>query len=684
MPWDWVPDDWVSPPEPAAPADLDAAPELGGDALDWGSLLGAPAAPPPPPPPPPPVPAPDPFIEAMEADAVSGGYAPPLEWTPPPTPEPDPLDPIDVEADRLRGLHPITQAGEMARADAEEEQDFAGKTIAALEASRREGVANHEALQQVQTWARQERETILAKSQEVEKIDPDRWWSSRSTGQKIAGLLSAAIGGWLEVARGVPNRALDAITAAVNQDIDAQKFDIESGRRGLETQRGLVAEFMRDGMDAFSAGEAARIGALNGMLSELQAKRAEFDPAGSTARRIVAAEGQVAGAIADANAKLEAALWDRGHKVAQLQQQDISSRRSTGLGYAQIKESRTAREQAATERQEQREHEAEMAARKAEAGRGTLDGSLIDEGVRTVVGVDDSGRRVYAAARGADHDKELSRRKVATDKIVSIGTRLKALRKEVGWTSNTMNSEQNNRMRQLGEELKLALASREGITYSERAANTLGKVAGGDPTAFLDSTDFIDEAINSTIEGWQHDVATRTSYEGPPLSPSTEGAAAPPSLEESMRGLTTDLVLDGSGRPIGDGWNTAKDRIAMGEAMTEEAIRGAEHRRAVVANLRMAREQEQARIAEDRQRFESLTGAQRSQALNRLQEREQVLEWIDGQLQRAESPDKLLGTLDTAQQRRAAERREREAEAEERRREREEQRQQGLKGIRKR
>lgn len=67
---------------------------------------------------------------------------------------------------------------------------------------------------------------ILYKGLVTEKVDPNRYWNSQSTGNKILSAISLVLGGI--AGQGNGNVGLDIINKAIERDIDAQKADISN------------------------------------------------------------------------------------------------------------------------------------------------------------------------------------------------------------------------------------------------------------------------------------------------------------------------------------------------------------------------------------------------------------------------------------------------------------------------
>jgi len=67
----------------------------------------------------------------------------------------------------------------------------------------------------------------------TKKVDPDRYFSEKSTAAQIGLVVSAAIGGFGAAMLGQNNPALGIIQDAIDKDIDAQKAEIELAKQGI-------------------------------------------------------------------------------------------------------------------------------------------------------------------------------------------------------------------------------------------------------------------------------------------------------------------------------------------------------------------------------------------------------------------------------------------------------------------
>lgn len=95
--------------------------------------------------------------------------------------------------------------------------------------------------------ARKDRDAYIAQVQQSvaeakEEVNPDNWWSTRGTGQKIAVVAAAMLGGFTEgfTWGKVKNRALDMIENAIDRDIRAQEQSINAARAKRGEMRGLI------------------------------------------------------------------------------------------------------------------------------------------------------------------------------------------------------------------------------------------------------------------------------------------------------------------------------------------------------------------------------------------------------------------------------------------------------------
>lgn len=83
-------------------------------------------------------------------------------------------------------------------------------------------------------------DTTLASFQKSADVDPDRWWGKQSTGGKIVMAIAAALGQFSAAINHTPNAALGIIQKHIDDDISAQRDNIEKRKAGVDTMRGSL------------------------------------------------------------------------------------------------------------------------------------------------------------------------------------------------------------------------------------------------------------------------------------------------------------------------------------------------------------------------------------------------------------------------------------------------------------
>ena len=118
-------------------------------------------------------------------------------------------------------------------------------------------------------------------------IDPQRLFHNQTTGQSIAAAISLALGGALQVRTGQPNPALAIINRAVDNDIDAQKMNMEKAGRALQMKQSLY----QMNWERFHNEEAATLESKSMILKQIANKyQAEADSFQSSIIREKAAQ----------------------------------------------------------------------------------------------------------------------------------------------------------------------------------------------------------------------------------------------------------------------------------------------------------------------------------------------------------------------------------------------------------
>lgn len=105
------------------------------------------------------------------------------------------------------------------------------------------------------------------------KINNNRWWSNKSTGDKVLAGIAVFLGGL----GGGQNNALKIIDSAIERDIQEQKTNLDIKGQRLQNQRGLLPEMRARLGDLTAAENATRAIYAQGMQNNLQAIAAKYN-----------------------------------------------------------------------------------------------------------------------------------------------------------------------------------------------------------------------------------------------------------------------------------------------------------------------------------------------------------------------------------------------------------------------
>lgn len=185
---------------------------------------------------------------------------------------------IPKPADRS-GLDSANEATITAAAGLEAQKAHAEATGIA----ERQRVANMYALQEKDVHDRAKMFTddafgrLRAANDEMNKIDasidPGRYWASRTTGQKILGIIGLALGAAGTGPDGI-NRAAQMMNQAIDRDIDAQKAEYEQrlkrGEKKVAAAQSHYALARQAGLDEVAASHAAKAAGLENAANQTE------------------------------------------------------------------------------------------------------------------------------------------------------------------------------------------------------------------------------------------------------------------------------------------------------------------------------------------------------------------------------------------------------------------------------
>jgi hypothetical protein len=126
-------------------------------------------------------------------------------------------------------------------------------------------------------------------------VDPGRFWASRSTGGKIAGIIGLALGAFGAASDGV-NRAAQMISQAIDRDLDAQKaehtFRLAKGKESVGAAQSAYGMARQRFGDEVASGAAAKADLL--ALAENSLKKISLTSASPAAQaQALALAGQL-------------------------------------------------------------------------------------------------------------------------------------------------------------------------------------------------------------------------------------------------------------------------------------------------------------------------------------------------------------------------------------------------------
>ncbi len=104
--------------------------------------------------------------------------------------------------------------------------------------------------------------------------NPNHFWESRSTGHKVAGLISIFLGGLASGLRGGPNTVVEMLNKASDDDIAAQRHNYMAQKDSLEAKRSAYGMAMEKYKNSFMADGVVRLAQIDKMLAMSEAAAA--------------------------------------------------------------------------------------------------------------------------------------------------------------------------------------------------------------------------------------------------------------------------------------------------------------------------------------------------------------------------------------------------------------------------
>lgn len=416
------------------------------------------------------------------------------------------------------------------------------------------------------------------------KVDPDRWWGSRSTGQKIGAYVAAIAGGLNSPNTGGRNMGLDQINKEIDNDIDAQKATLSNRHAALGLRQSAIGQMVAQSGDLYRAQETFRVAAHEQVIRQLQAEQAQYDPRGTTAQHIGQAIVQQRAiqqkAINDFQAQslksqLEVSKFalDQQDKLAgqkaKNRELDLSAWK-TSVDQQQHQLEHQDREADIAQREKDRAIARETAAdAKAEKKEGLTIGNGFDGNLKN--GTDANAPDYYAPDEATA--AKIRPMIAGANEVNRLTNQLAREIKDWGGQSDTIQGPKWQKIQSDKEALIFALHATSGIEgFRPGTAEMLDKLAGNvDPTSFLktatpgilEARDNVNSSINATLGTMPGGFKGR--YEPPDTS-----TIAPPRLDELDE---LGQTLNGNGKVAPK--NAAEVSAQANEGMGTSPIQGA-------------------------------------------------------------------------------------------------------------
>ncbi len=332
------------------------------------------------------------------------------------------------------------------------------------------------------------------------KIDPNHYWASKSTGSKvanIAGMMFGALGAGLTHG---PNMAIQQIDKAIEQDIDAQKSN-------LENKKSLFNMYLAQGADERSAHQLAKADLLDLAATKLDMVAAKYG--GDKAK--------------DAAMQAKGAL---GVQAFQLRQDAESKRAENALKRAQAS-NYYAEARAKTAKSQDKEVLAALANGHARLSPADIAAQGKDVAERAIHHDDGT----FSLASGPEEAKQIRAAQSATAQVLDLTNQMRALRGKVGgFGGEVMDRGAVREGKSLTDQLRLKIKDAAKLGALSGDDNKILDSIVADPTSFQS-----DAAFNSAMDQVERMVKTgrRTIENANLMKPQVSGYEARTASDKS-------------------------------------------------------------------------------------------------------------------------------------------------------
>lgn len=361
-------------------------------------------------------------------------------------------------------------------------------------------------------------------------------WAGKSTGQKIAGLFAAMVGGLVQSRTGsARNNGLDMINQIIEQDLaDRREHRLELRQRKTDT----IGGFQR-AVDALRQQESLRQHSWEQVEKQALAEQQNYDPRGTTAilyaQFVHGVRGKRAASLAKFQQDAHKQAIDDAKLELDFRQQrakELQDRNSNALGWANVA---TARENAAATRESTAQARQDRLEEKSQARADKFEERLLERGVYgpATVDLDESGKpkidetgkpvisrapplvqrdgKTRFEAGTKEEAAELRKKVDAASEINSIINDVLEIRDRSGGETAAFNSDDYQRLKTLENKLQLlGKQGTQGMSSDKDMEAIRGALGAADITSLRERAAGLEEGRDRTTSA----LNSALSYSG--------------------------------------------------------------------------------------------------------------------------------------------------------------------------
>ena len=520
-----------------------------------------------------------------------------LEAPPQPVLPPSVVGPDNVKAtDDIRGGLKLADVAERdpelytainAQNEAAQAHRMATAQVADAEDQHRQAQSSFDAYKASQAKAQAATQQLMTDAAALgnQKIDPDRWYGSRSTAGKIGAWVAAIAGGLNSPNTGGKNMGLEQINKSIDNDIEAQKATLNNQHQALGMRQSAIGQLYAQSGNMYQAQETFRVAAHEQVIRKLQAEQGLYDPNGTTARHIAGAiveqraqQARIINEFGGATHKRELEDKEFALKKARDAADQKSKQRELDIsGYSASIHNKEVEYGHADKKAEQAAKDKENADKVSDPGEISGIPTAVKDVVGKTVGVTNGvvmngdGKPYRAPEKLRE---PLRKSMLDTKNLIDSIDAARTIRNRSGWSSAATDGDDYAKLHSEFAQAVLDIKNHEGIsrfsdTDKDQFEHVLGNVS--DPTRYRDIEAGLTEARKIAVRSLNNQFSTSPGFNGPKIEfpdlPAASGEVNRRDSDEEMKhqaGWLTDSYsfgkdpsvvarnLNAQGRPVSD------------------------------------------------------------------------------------------------------------------------------------